>query len=297
MLSKFLLLSLIAVLVFLIFFSFAAISRDRQVNKNNSKKVKESGDSKGKDKKVQYKGFINKLNHSETVNKITAKFPKNEKLEQIFNRAKNPWRMTMSTFQFVRFAGAALFLILGLPCLSVGMPYFVFMAGLGFLCFWYPLYFYKATGNERETEWNKSYEFIWVVKHNLMLYDPAKAYLEVHKYISSHAPHNKEIIQGFYDFYKYWSADGVDPYLERFYSFSIPREIYQIVFNMHKTGEFPEDGLNSLRAFIINTQNLAVEKQLSGVSGKATIFSLPFLMVSVIVALMVPLVMQIIDFL
>ena len=66
---------------------------------------------------------------------------------------------------------------------------------------------------------------------------------------------------------------------------------------MNKTGDFPEDSLNALRGFIINAQDLTVEKTLSGVSGKATIFSLPFMMLSVIVALLVPMVFQLTQYL
>lgn len=157
------------------------------------------------------------------------------------------------------------------------------------------MYYYKATGDEREAEWNKMYEFIWVIKHNIMLYDPAKAYMNVKMYIQEHAPHDKEIIQGFTDFYEYWSPEAIDPYIERYYPFSVPREITQILFNMNKTGEFPEDQLNSLRQFIINTQDLSVERTLSAVSSKATIFSLPFLMITIILCLMVPLVVEIVS--
>ena len=248
-----------------------------------------------KSKKVKVKGFVNKLNHNDVVSKVTSSLP-NSHLEVIFNRAKNPWRMTIATFQFIRYVGLAIGVLIAAGLAFVGIEYALFALSIGILCFWYPMYYYKAIGDEREAEWNKTYEFIWVLKHNMMLYDPAKAFMNVKLYIQSHAPHNKEIIQGFDDFYRYWDPDEINPYIERFYPFSVTREIYQIIFNMSKTGEFPEDSLNALRTFIINAQNLTVEKTLSGVSGKATIYSLPFLMVSVIVALMIPLIFQILEF-
>lgn len=281
--GKFALLLFIAILVFLIVFAIGSIIREKQINEEKKKKVK-------------VKGFVNKLNHSETVNKLTSSLPKSN-LEKIFNRAKNPWRMTIATFQFIRFFGLLAGVIVGLALLPLGFEYSLFSLGMGILCFWYPMYYYTSIGNEREAEWNKTYEYIWVIKHNIMLHDPAKAFMNVKLYVAKHAPHNKEIIQGFDDFYKYWNTEQIDPYIERFYPFSVTREIYQIVFNMYQTGDFPEESLNSLRSFIINAQNLTVEKTLSAVSGQATIYSLPFLMISVIVALMVPLVLQIISFL
>lgn len=269
------------VCIFLILLSAAAMLKRKDIEEKEEEQVK---------------GLMNKLNHSSVIKSVGNSIPDSQ-LESIFNRAKNPWRMTLATFQAVRFIGLGFFIILAIS----GYTFFGFETGLflfsiGILCYWYPMYYYKAIGDEREAQWNKTYEYIWVIKHNITLYDPAKAYMNVKLYIEKHAPHNQEIIQGFEDFYRYWNQDEIDPYIRRFYPFPVTREITQIIFNMHKTGEFPEEALNSLRSFIVNTQNLTVEKTLSSVSGKATMFSLPFLMFSVIIALMVPLIFQILRF-
>ena len=204
--------------------------------------------------------------------------------------------MTFGTFQIIRFGGLILGFIIGL--IFAGSIKQIAILGIvsGILCFWYPKYYYKALGDEREQEWSKMYEYIWVLKNNLTLFDPAKAYMNTKMYIQEHAPNNKELIQGFDDFYKYWDVKGIDPYIEQYYNFSITREITQIVFNMSKTGIFPEESLSSLRQFIIDEQDRKVEKILGGVASKATMFSLPFLMISVILALLVPMIMQLIAF-
>lgn len=243
------------------------------------------------------RGLIKKFNNNGIVDKVGSILPSTG-LDRIFFRAKNPWHMSKSTFQFIRFGGAIISLIF-IPVLYpiFGLaPSIFFPALIAFLCFWYPKYYYKAVGDEREAEWNKMYEFIWVLKHNVMLYDPAKSFINTRNYVAEHAPHDKEIIAGFQDFYEHWNPDYIDEYIEKYYPFSVTREIYQIIFNMNKTGDFPEDQLNSLREFVINAQNLTVEKNLSGVSGKATIFSLPFLMVSVIIALLVPMILQLLQY-
>lgn len=270
----------LGVLVSIIFFSIAAIYRGNQIEKEKIRNVKD---------------FIERINKNKTINKVSSSL-KSPELEKIFFRARNPWRMNVETFQFIRYGGLAAFTVIAIGLLMVDKVYAMICFGVAIICCWYPIYYYKSMGDEREAEWNKSYEFIWVIKHNIMLYDPKKAFMEVKLYIQEHAPHNKELIRGFHDFYKHWSAEEIDEYVEKFYPFSVTREICQIIFNMSKTGQFPEDSLNALRGFIINSQNLTVEKTLSGVAGKATIFSLPFLMLSVIVAIMVPLFYQLLKF-
>lgn len=245
------------------------------------------------------KGILNKLNGAESIQSSILFSSNNQKIETLFNRSKNPWHMKVGTFQFIRYIGLIFFIVVALLIFGItGNETFTLLAvAFAVICFIYPVYYYKALGDEREAEWNKMYEFVWVLKHNLMLYDPAQAYINTKLYIAEHAPHDTEIIQGFDDFYNYWNDNELDPYIIKYYDFSVPREITQIVFNMKQTGDFPEDALNSLRTFIINAQDLTVEKTLSGVSGKATIFSLPFMMISVIIGLMVPLLMQVVSML
>ena len=276
---------LCAVLVLLIVISIYGII----INKGKTKTVTK------KHKNINQKGIMGKINGIDSIQSSPLFNIKADKIEIMFNRSKNPWHMKIGTFQFIRFAGLIVFSITALLILGIfgSGTYALFSLFLAVLCFFYPVYYYTAIGNEREAEWNKMYEFVWVLKHNLMLYDPAKAYINTKLYIAEHAPHNLEIIQGFDDFYNYWNDNQLDPYITRYYDFSVPREITQIVFNMKQTGDFPEESLNSLRTFIINAQDLTVEKTLSGVSGKATIFSLPFMMISVIIGLMVPLLLQI----
>lgn len=238
-------------------------------------------------------GFMGKLNENQLIGKLGKSLP-NDGLEKIFYRSKNPWGLTIETFQFIRFIGAFVLIVAGLSAWNLSEYAGMALVLSGVLCWWYPKYYYTAIGNEREIEWNKLYEFIWVIKHNSSLYGPKRTFLEMKLYLEKHAAQNKEMIQGFSDFYDYWDDDEIPEFITLYYSFSIPRELYQIIFNSNRTGVQGEDSLNALRKFIINAQDLQVNRTLSGVSGKATIFSLPFLMVSVILGLMVPLIMQIV---
>lgn len=283
-----LLLVFAAVVVFMICLSLYGFRYERQHKqeiRENEKRRKEAG-----------KSIVDQLSATNLA-EIAENRLVDDKLDKIFNDSKNPWKITKGTFQLIRFGGFTFFAVVAIISSFFYIEAAVFCIGLAVLCVWYPMYYYTAIGNERKAEWNKMYEFVWVIKHNCMLYDPAKAFLNTRNYIAEHAPHNKEIIQGFQDFYDHWNDYEIDDYINKYYSFAVPKEIYQIVFNMHKSGEFPDAQLNNLRQFIVNAQSLTVEKALSSVSGQATIYSLPFLMVSVIAALMVPMIMQIIGFL
>lgn len=271
-------LSIAALLIFIITLCLYKIFKDSK-NKNNDKNKNENKD------------ILYSILNNEKINNL-GKLLYNQNLEEIFRKSKNPWDISIELFQIIRYGGFLVFFIIGIILLALKKSSWIYLMLIAFLFVYYPLYYYKGIAKEREDEWYKMYEFIWVIKHNLMLYDPAKAYLNTKLYIEEHAPHNKELIQGFDDFYKYWNINGIDPYIDYNYPFPITREITQIIFNTAKTGNFPEESLNSLRYFIINQQDLSVEKCLSKVSTQATLSSLPFLMISVIIALMIPLIMQ-----
>lgn len=248
-------------------------------------------------RKKKYKGLVSKMNHSEFIESATKNLMQ-EGLQRVFNNSKNPWKMTIPTFQFIRFGGLLVFTSLAfLSYVAISQNVALLFLGIGILCWYYPIYYYKGIAKERELEWNKMYEFVWIVKNNLMLYDSYKTYVNVKTYIEEHTPHNKELINGFKDFYEHYSEEEIDEHITKYYDFAIPKEIIQIIFNMNKSGVFPENELNALRTFIINKQDLAVETMLSGIAGKATLFSLPFMMVSVILALLVPLGIQILNLL
>lgn len=218
---------------------------------------------------------------------------------ELFNNAKNPWGITPSIFKAIRFSVvlAGLFIALMLFLLVEKSYYSILGIMISFLGWWYPMYFYKETANEREEEWDKMYEFIWVIKHTVLLYDARKVCLETKKYIESHYPKYTELITGFGDFYANWddNAKEIPEYILKYYNFPVPKEIYNILFQMAQTGNQPEQSLNNLRVFVLNKHSGKVQKYLSTVPSKATISSLPFLMISVIIALLVPMIMTLIQ--
>ena len=243
--------------------------------------------------------FIKKMRKNRLILAL-GKGPKEneEKWNTLFNNAKNPWGITPTIFRAIRIGVflTGLFLALMLYLMMDKNYYALFGLFISFLGWWYPMYYYKAIAEERETEWDKMYEFMWVVKHSAQLYDAKKVCLETMRYIQDHYPKYKELITGFKDFYNNWEEDAKElpEFILKYYNFPIPKEIYTILFEMQASGISPDQSLDNLRVFALNKHNGKIQKFLSTVPSKATIFSLPFLMISVIIALLVPMIMSLI---
>lgn len=242
---------------------------------------------------VSDSGIVARLSKSVLVNKIGRT---NERayseLKVLFDKAKNPWGITPTIFRFIRISLFTVGLFIGLFLALFFKSYdmsFIFLI-IGFLGWWYPSYYYKAVAKEREQEWDKIYEFIWIIKNSSMLYDAKKVCLETRDYIQQHYPHHKELIQGFTDFHEHWDEDEIPEYILRHYNFSIPKELYTILYNMNLTGTSPDQNLDNLRAFALNRHNHSIQSVLSGVPSKATLGTLPFLMISVVIALLIPMI-------
>lgn len=279
---------LAALMVFLIFIATVIIVHLLRKKKEEKEIIENYEDYIGF---VSRSSIVTKLRNNRFVRNIGAiNNESKSKWETLFNNAKNPWGITPAIFQFIRitclFSGA----ILAIVFYSIFENKMMSLIGLfiAIVGWWYPMYYYKAIGKEREVEWDKVYEFVWLIKNTAMLYDGRKVCLEVKNYIEAHYPHYKEIISGFDDFYTYWEEGIVPDFIKKYYNFAIPKEVYNILLQMSITGEFPEISLNNLRVFTLNKHDGKVQKILSGVSSKATLSSLPFLMVSVVVAIMVP---------
>ena len=247
---------------------------------------------------VDRESFFYKLNSNKFINNIgKINNESRGKWEKLFNDSKNPWGMTPTVFRAIRVTLTIVFLILSIISFflfegNMIAFFFVILTGLSWF---YPTYYYKAIAKEREQEWDKMYEFIWLIKYGLMMYDAKKVFIETRKYIESNYPQYEEIITGLSDFGLYWNEKEIPEYIKKYYNFSIPKELYTIIFNMVNSGHFPEDNLNSLKEYAINKHNGLIQSVLSNVASKATVFSLPFLMLSVVVALLIPMITTFIE--
>lgn len=266
----------------------------RNNDKNAEKKASKSGI---KFTKITTDDIVDKLNTSDTIREFGSRFQNSKELNTLFRKSKNPWNLTPFTYNAIRFGGLGICLILAIIAyFVVGIEVMILFAIFGFLFFYVPQKKYKDAAADRERQWNQLYQFIWVIKHNATFYDPKKVWLETEAYISSHTKNLPELETGFHDFAEHWNGSYMDDFIMKNYGdFEIPKELFNIMLVSQQTGEYPENELNSLRTIIINKMNFTVQDVLSTVGSKATMCSAPFLLASVALVVIVPVVMQIME--
>jgi hypothetical protein len=268
-----------------------------------NRKPKQKGKSlfktaKGKAKIPTNEEIFNALNTSTFVESFANKFPKNKELSVLFRKSKNPWGLTESSFVFIRYGGLAGGLILAfLSFIITKLPELaILFAAIGVILFVVPESKYKNAAKDRERQWSQLYQFIWVIKHNATFYDPKKVWIETESYIKNHTKNLPELEEGFHDFAEHWNGQYMDEYIQRTYGdFDIPKELFNIMLQSQQTGEFPESELNSLRTIIVNKMNFMVQDTLSTVGTKATMCSTPFLLATVAIVVIVPVIMQVME--
>ena len=270
-----------------------ALIRNKQTRKKGLKiqqRKEKTVDIDSYDAFVSSSNLVGRLNSSKVVNKI-GNWDKTN-LEELFDNAKNPWGITPTIFKFIRYGLALMFIVVfGVLYAVFGdIKIWIFGIMLSVIAWWYPAYYYKAIGKERAQEWDKVYQFTWLIKNTCMLYDAKKVCLETTVYLQKNYPEYKEIIDGFKDFHDHWDGEKVPEYINRFYNIPIAKEIYQILLNMNITGMYPETELDSLRAYSLNMYNRRIQDTLSNVPHQATLSTLPFLMLSAVIGLLVPMI-------
>ncbi len=241
-------------------------------------------------------GFIERLNRSSLSNSLTNTLKNNDKLTVLFRKSKNPWNLTPNSFNAIRWGGLVLFLVLALGMIPIEWTIslvFLLFAGM---CFVLPKKKYNDAAISREAQWNQLYQFIWVIKHNLNYNDPRRTWLETEKYIHAHTKNLSELENGFKDFAEHWNDENIDDYLrDNYCDFAIPKQLLEVVLNSHLTGEYPDKELTSLREIILEKMNFFVKERLSTVGAKATMCSSPFLLFSVSLVILVPIIIQLVQ--
>lgn len=248
-------------------------------------------------KSVNSNNVVAALNDSDFVSNLGGKIHNDTELELLFRKAKNPWNLTIQTFNFIRFGGALGGLVLGLiSYFLVGWAGLAIFAIIGFLFYFVPKSAYKTAAEKREHQWNQLYQFMWVIKHNASFYDPKKVFNEASLYIKKHAPALDELVVGFQDFADHWDNRVMDDYIDKNYAcFDIPRELFSIMQVSQQTGVFPEEQLNSLRNIIVNKMDFAVKETLTMTATQATIRSTPFLLASMAIIVLFPTLMSLLQ--
>lgn len=241
------------------------------------------------------KGIINRLNSSQSVQDFGMKFSNNSELAALFRKSKNPWNLTPFTYNFIRYGASLLFLVFGIIfAMLFSWTFLLIFGAAAGMCFILPKNHYETIAKERESQWYQLYQFIWVLKHNLSYFDPKKTFIETSRYIDSHSKMLPELVTGFRDFADHWNGQYMDDYLKETYGdFQIANDLFDVVLTSQKTGEYPGKELESLRRVIIEKLNFHVQEVLSSVSMKSTMYSSPFLLMTVGLIILVPVIIQI----
>ena len=288
-------------LAFLVFcFGVYIKVNDKKVEEKlaeRTKKLKKPKRKGSRKVEVSPESVIRGFNESSFVQDIGSHFG-NSNTEVLFRKAKNPMGLTVSTYCFIRYFGLAIGLIVSILIFtfSGNFGFAMMFALFGIACFGYPKSVYENAAKKRESQWNQFYQFIWVVKHNLSFYDPRTTWLETEKYIREHSNNLPELEQGFHDFAEHWNGTFVDDYIKETYGdFIIPKQLFDVVLTSQLTGEYPDKELNSLRTVIINKMDFHVQEVLSAIGMKATLYSTPFVMASVTLVTLVPVLLDIVE--
>ena len=244
-------------------------------------------------------GITKALNNSAFVQDFGKKFigSSSKELEVLIRKSKNPWGLTPFTFQAIRFGGGGILLFIGIVvAVFIDWTYALIFIAFGAMCFILPKSMYTSYANSRESQWNQLYQYMWVIKHNLSWHDPKKVFYEAERYIDTHSKTTPELVQGFHDFAAHWNGSYADEYIvENYFDFSIPKELYSIILNSQVVGEYPGKELDSLRRVILEKMNFHVQDTLSTVGMKATMYSSPFLLGSVGLVVLVPVIISLIS--
>ena len=241
-------------------------------------------------------GVANRLNSDARVQELGSRFASAE-LDALFRKSKNPWGLTPASYIFIRYIAAGALIVLGIV-LGVLIDWILLLifAAAGGACFFLPKNKYEKAARDRENQWYQLYQYIWVLKHNLSYFDPKKSFVETYRYIEDHTDRFPELVTGLKDFADNWNGQYMNDRLKRDYGdFRIAVSLFDIVLTSQKTGEYPGDELESLRRVIIEKLNFHVQEVLSAVAMKSTMYSSPFLLATVGLIILVPVIMQILS--
>lgn len=240
-------------------------------------------------KDVDVSEITTKINDNKTIQNLGSKINNATDLERLFRKAKNPWNLTPASFNFIRFGGLIFGLVLGLIFIPIAYVISIIAFLFAVLCYFVPKQKYESIAKNREAQWNQLYQFIWVIQHNLTYYDAKKTWLQTSSYIEEHSDSLQELVQGFRDFGDTWTGREIPEQIQYDYGeFDIPSQLYSIVLNAQETGEYPENELNGLRQIIVQRMDFTIKEALALVETKATLISSPFLIITLLLVVLVP---------
>lgn len=226
-------------------------------------------------------------------------FEKNN-IETLLRVSGNPYKFSKLTWCLVKFGVpiAAVIVSFVIYAFTNDVTYAAIPILFGVMAFVYPTYYYKQLILDRERMWNKIHSHIWRISNSLDDNGPKKVCIEMRDYFES--VNETELALGFETFYELWpdDPDNIPEALEnlnRNFPFDIPKDLYGILLECWRNTATATERLESFKA----TCELKYEKYsnelLSKVPSTATMYSLPFLLISVMAAILFPALLDILE--
>ena len=246
---------------------------------------------------------VNKDNMDEYVQdlRIMKTFEKLEKnnIENLIKVSGNPYHFNKFTWCLVKYIIPLFLIILSFVvyAFTEDLLYVFGILFFSFAIYWYPTKYYKDLVKDRERTWNKIHSHIWRISNSLDTNDSKKVCMEMKEYFDKIG--EKELADGFEYFYELWPTEPeqIPETLAEFqkqFPFQIPKDLYSILLESWRNSVSSADRLESFR----KTCELKYDKYsndlLSKVPTTATMYSLPFLLVSVMAAILFPALLNII---
>lgn len=222
------------------------------------------------------------------------------KMERLVRLSGNPLGLTPAIFTAIIYIVPALCALIGLWFSLIGEDTFCyFMIVIGILCFWYPPYHYKEKIRARENAWFKIQQHLYKLSEELESNDYKKALLNVSTYLFSIK--EDELARGLAYMVEKWpdKAEDINAATEEFeyyYPFEIARDLFVLLLNAEQSGVSSTQRIESFKGTVIMKYNKFADKELSRIPAITTCLSLPFLMLSCIVALLVPAIINMLQY-
>ncbi len=231
---------------------------------------------------------IEQLKIIRAVNKLN-----NKEVEDMLRLSGNPMHLTPTLFTAFKYLSPVACAIVAIYSyfLNGDMSISVIAIALGIILFWYPTYQCKKIIEERRSKWSKIYSYLWRIQNDLSVNDVPKVCLNMKSYFASIGEF--ELANGFNSYFecfpdKFENSDRAIEKLKEVYPFDIAVDFYEILLQSWGTSLNCDDRIDNFYKNAVMKYEKYANKVLSGVSATATLISLPFLMVSILIIILLP---------
>ena len=231
-----------------------------------------------------------KIEQIEIVKKISMLTE--SRIERLVRLSGNPFNLTPAVFSALIYIVPVISFIAFLIAYIAGeSSLMILFIIISFLSFWYPQYLYSERIKSRGNSWFKIQQHIFKIEEELNSNDYKKSLINVSQYLKSIG--EDELSSGLEHMVDLWPDSDSDimeslKEFEKLYPFDIPKDLFNLLVNSERSGLSASKRLKTFKGTIIMKYQKYAEGVLNKIPSTATVASLPFLMFSVIIAMIIP---------